>query len=67
MYFILSLLLIGVGVSMIIFPRIWFEFAEGWKHNSASEPSALYIFSIRFGGVMCALTGIAYIVVYLFL
>lgn len=67
MYYILSFLLIGVGALMIFSPQTWFDFTESWKSYSASEPSDRYIFSTRFGGIMCALAGIAYIVVNLFL
>lgn len=63
MYFLLSLILIGTGITMILFPGFWFELTESWKSTAPSEPSGMYVFSIRFGGVMCALAGIAYIVV----
>lgn len=67
MYFILSLLLIGIGALMVVSPQTWFDLTESWKSYSSSEPSDRYIWSTRFGGVMCALAGIAYIVVALFL
>lgn len=55
---LMSLILIGLGALMIFRPQIWYELTEGWKHSSGSEPSALYLRSTRFGGVMCALVGI---------
>lgn len=66
MYYILSVLVIGVGALLVFSPQTWFYFTESWKSQSADEPSDLYIFSTRFGGIMCMLAGVAYIVVHLF-
>lgn len=67
MYFILSLLLIGIGSLMLVSPQIWFDLTESWKSDSSSTPSDKYIWNTRFGGIMCASAGILYIVVTLFL
>ena len=58
-YFIAGLALIAIGVVMLVKPQFVFELTESWKHDSgAAEPSKLWLFSTRFGGVMCVLAGI---------
>jgi len=61
--FVLSLILVIVGVLMLLKPSIVWSIAESWKSNDATEPSDLYLFSARFGGVLIALAGIGGIVV----
>ena len=54
-----GLALVIVGMIMLIKPRLFYELAESWKHSGSSEPTGLWIFSTRFGGVMCTLAGVA--------
>ena len=64
LYFIAGLALIAIGVVMLVKPQLVFELTESWKHDSgAAEPSKLWLFSTRFGGVMCVLAGILCIIV----
>ncbi len=64
LYFIAGLALIAIGVVMLVKPQLVFELTESWKHDSgAAEPSRLWLFSTRFGGVMCVLAGILGIIV----
>ena len=59
LYFIAGLALIAIGVVMLVKPRLFFELTESWKHDGgAAEPSKPWLFSTRFGGVMCVLAGI---------
>lgn len=43
---------------MLICPKTIFEIAEQWKNNYNSEPSKIYIISIRFGGSMFLVIGL---------
>ena len=63
LYFIAGILLTASGVVMLWKPEFVFELTEGWKHSGSAEPSNLWIFSTRFGGVMCVLAGIGGVVV----
>ena len=64
LYFIAGLALIAIGVVMLVKPQLVFELTESWKHDSgAAEPSKPWLFSTRFGGVMCVLAGIVGIIV----
>ena len=64
LYFIAGLALIAIGGVMLVKPQLVFELTESWKHDSgAAEPSKLWLFSTRFGGVMCVLAGILGIIV----
>ena len=64
LYFIAGLALIALGVAMLVKPRLFFELTESWKHDSgADEPSKMWLYSTRFGGVMCVLAGIGGVIV----
>ena len=63
MYLILGIVLLALGLLMVLRPQVFFELAESWKSGSAGEPSKLYLFSTRFGGVLFIAVGIASIVV----
>ncbi len=58
LYFIAGLALAVLGVTMIWKPEFVYELTESWKHNGSSGPSRLFLWSTRFGGVMCTLAGI---------
>ena len=57
-YAIAGLALIALGITMLVNPRLVFQLAESWKHDGGAEPSEMFLFSTRFGGVMCTLAGI---------
>lgn len=67
MYTLLSLLLVVLGIVMILKPKLFFDFTEGWKSHVSGEPSKLYLLSTRIGGVMCLLAGIMGLVIFIFL
>lgn len=50
---------------MILSPKLIGMISESWKSSDATEPSLLYIWSIRFGGIIFALVRLANIVIYL--
>lgn len=60
----LSIFLILIGLLMILKPEFIWSIAESWKSADATEPSSLYIGSIRFGGTMCMIVGLVSAVVY---
>ena len=63
-FFIVGLALIGIGVTMLIKPQFVYELTESWKHDGGVyEPSRLYVWSTRFGGVMFTLAGIGGVIV----
>jgi uncharacterized membrane protein HdeD (DUF308 family) len=59
-----AVILLIVGLLMLIKPKIVWQISEKWKSYSAEEPSNSYIESIRFGGIMFILAGIANLVVF---
>lgn len=67
MLIVFSVLLVILGTVMMIRPKLFFDMTEGWKSSAGGEPSGLYLFSTRFGGIMCFLAGLAGIMVFLFL
>lgn len=67
MYFILSIILIAFGIFMLMRPRTFFELTERWKSDTNCEPSKLYLFGTRFGGVMCILAAVGELIALVFL
>ena len=63
MYFFLGIMLIVWGFVMVRFPDLVYELTQSWKNYSSGEPSDLFRFSTRFGGVMCILVGIGGVLV----
>lgn len=63
MYVLVGILFTIVGITMFVKPKIIFTITENWKNSQNSEPSDLYIFSIRFGGIIVLLIGISSIIV----
>jgi hypothetical protein len=55
---ILFILLTLFGMVMFFWPSGIWLLTESWKSDDATEPSILYIWSIRTGGVICTLAGI---------
>ncbi|MDQ0173618.1 DUF6199 family natural product biosynthesis protein [Paenibacillus tundrae] len=42
-----------IGLLMLIAPSFLWVITEKWKSSDATEPSALYTFSVRIGGAAC--------------
>lgn len=61
--FLLGIILMIIGVVMIVKPSVIWFIQENWKSNDNTEPSSLYIWSTRFGGIMMTLAGIGGVVV----
>lgn len=53
MLLFLGMLLILAGLIMVISPKVIWSIVEKWKSEGATEPSVVYIWSIRFGGTIC--------------
>ncbi|KIL35051.1 hypothetical protein SD71_15425 [Cohnella kolymensis] len=64
MWFLLSIFLLAVGLFMFFKPLLIWMITESWKSNDATEPSDLYIWSTRIGGVLFTLVGIGGIFVF---
>ncbi|UQZ85794.1 hypothetical protein SK3146_05083 [Paenibacillus konkukensis] len=54
---VLSILLMLCSLVMLWKPVWVWNAVESWKSEDGAEPSDLYIWSVRFGGVMCFLAG----------
>ena len=63
---VLSAAVLLCGIIMLIKPEWVYLLTESWKHDGSSEPSGWYLFSTRFGGVMCTLVGFLGTVYFLF-
>ncbi|WP_159881906.1 DUF6199 family natural product biosynthesis protein [Paenibacillus puerhi] len=55
---IVFLLLAGFGLLMLLRPQALWALTESWKSADATEPSDLYLWSTRFGGIICLLAGL---------
>lgn len=62
MYTIISILFIIVGIFVFLKPNAAIEFINMFKFDYIGEPSDLYVFSTRFGGLMFAIVGFLYII-----
>ncbi|RJX39210.1 hypothetical protein D3P09_13600 [Paenibacillus pinisoli] len=65
--FILSIVLLPMGLVMLIQPQWIWAISEEWKSNDATEPSDLYLLSTRLGGVVSTLVGLGGIIASFFL
>lgn len=64
MMLICGIFLLVMGIVMMVSPVTFYNLTESWKNSSLDEPSGLYKFSTRFGGVAFTIAGIAGIVVF---
>jgi len=53
-----AIFLLIVGPLMLCFPDAVYELTESWKSDSPSEPSKLYRWNTRIGGIACTLVGL---------
>lgn len=63
MYILVGILLIAIGSLMLLFPKGFYAVTQGWKNDTEAEPSKLYIFHVKFGGVFLLIFGVASCVV----
>ncbi|MEH7347389.1 DUF6199 family natural product biosynthesis protein [Gottfriedia acidiceleris] len=59
----LGILLLIIGLLMLISPNSFYLITESWKSDYNTEPSSLYVWSTRFGGIMLTLAGTGGIIV----
>jgi hypothetical protein len=59
----LGLFFIIIGVLFIIIPSFIWLITESWKSDDRTEPSGLYIWSTRFGGMILLIVGIGSVIV----
>lgn len=58
MYLLWGIVLIGFGAMMLFGPKTFYQITQGWKNDSDTDPSHLFIISTRIGGVLFLLVGI---------
>ena len=66
MYIFFFFFLVIVGAVMVLKPRLFFDITESWKNSVNGDPSALYLFNTRLGGIFCLLIGIGGFVILVF-
>ena len=54
----LAIFLTAVGLLMLAKPGWVWSATERWKSSGAEQPSSAYLWSIRFGGILCAVIGL---------
>ncbi len=64
---LLSIVLLGVGITLFFKPDIFWIMTESWKSDNAYGPSDLYKFSTKFGGVITFIVGLANLIIQVFL
>jgi len=60
----IGVILVLIGLLMIYNPTLVWTVTEKWKSQDATEPSDLYVLSLRIGGVLATLAGLAGIVAF---
>ncbi len=63
MFLFIGVIFALIGVLMTVRPNIVYQITESWKSSTPGEPSKLFLFSTRFGGVLFIVVGIASIIV----
>lgn len=63
----MGLFLMIAGLLMVFKTGLFWKITERWTSNDGTEPSGLYIWNSRFGGIICTLVGIACLLAYLLL
>lgn len=63
MYLVLGVIFLILGFIMIFAPKVFYDITQGWKNSSDAEPSHIFIFSTRFGGIMFIIVGIAALII----
>lgn len=66
MYILLGILLAVVGVVMMAAPRFVYEITQSWKNDGGAEPSDMYIWHTRLGGIVFFIGGIVGTVILIF-
>ena len=64
MEFVIGIVFIICGIIIFFNPSLLYEITESWKSYSSADPSDLYIFSTKVGGVFVTLVGIASVIVF---
>jgi hypothetical protein len=59
----LGICFIIIGVLFIITPSFIWLITESWKSDEGTEPSRIYIWNKRFGGMILLIVGIGSVIV----
>ena len=65
MYMLLGVIFIVVGIAMVVFPNTYYELTQGWKNNSYSEPSKIFIIGARIAGILFVVLGVASLIIFI--
>jgi hypothetical protein len=60
---ILGTFFIILGAMFILNPSLIWLLTESWKSEDGAEPSSLYIWNTRFGGMILMIVGIGSVIV----
>ncbi len=60
---LISIFLVVFGLVMLLKPDLFYLITESWKSDYSAEPSDLYVFSTRFGGIIFIIVGALNVVV----
>ncbi|AJY74001.1 DUF6199 family natural product biosynthesis protein [Paenibacillus beijingensis] len=59
----IAIFLLLAGFLMVFKTSLFWSITERWTSKDGTEPSDLYVWNTRFGGIMCMIVGIAGIVI----
>jgi hypothetical protein len=62
---LMCVFLIFAGLLMLFKTSMFWNITELWTSKDGTEPSGLYIWNTRFGGIMCILVGLACLLAYI--
>lgn len=61
----MSIFLIFAGLLMLFKTTLFWRITAKWASRDATEPSDLYLWNTRFGGIMCLIIGVIGILIYI--
>ncbi|AZK46923.1 DUF6199 family natural product biosynthesis protein [Paenibacillus lentus] len=59
---LIGLLTIGIGIFSFLRPTFGWRMSEGWKVKGESEPSDMYIDSVKLSGVVAIMLGSIFLI-----
>lgn len=60
---LMSLFLVLAGLLMAFNPSLFWMITERWTSSDGTEPSELYKWNTRFGGIICMIVGVGGILI----
>ncbi|MDF2944864.1 MAG: hypothetical protein K0S01_3722 [Herbinix sp.] len=59
-----AIILLLIGLTMIINPKVIYKITDKWKSYFVTDPTGLYYFSVRIGGVIFIILGMVSLLYY---